>query len=143
MIVPIAIAIFFRMNKNILELWTQTRTDDGPFHGLWEFPGGKIESHETPFQAVIREVKEEVGLDVDPLQGELMGIYDHHFAMNPHATKKNLLHVFLFPEHPQLINIGQWLKIEKDTLSAPYEKKIPYPNHRIIDDLFRALYSDP
>lgn len=43
-----------------------TQRDKGEFSGLWEFPGGKIEPFETHHQALIREIHEELNINVEP-----------------------------------------------------------------------------
>lgn len=40
------------------------RLGDGPFHGMWEFPGGKIGPNETAAEALSRELDEELGIEV-------------------------------------------------------------------------------
>jgi 8-oxo-dGTP diphosphatase len=67
-----------------------------PAHGLYTLPGGGVELGETLEEAVIREVKEETNLDVEPvalagyrqaITRDAVGAVERHFVILPFAAR--------------------------------------------------------
>jgi 8-oxo-dGTP diphosphatase len=62
-----------------------TQRGYGAYKDYWEFPGGKIEVGETPEQALIREIKEELATTIQPEQFLMTVEYDYpefHLSMD-------------------------------------------------------------
>ncbi len=62
------------------------RPGTGLLAGMWEFPGGKLETEETLEQSLTREIQEELNCKIDV--GEPFGVYQHaftHFRITLHA----------------------------------------------------------
>lgn len=60
-ILNVAVGVVFDLQQRVL---ITKRPHDVAHANQWEFPGGKIELNETPFEALCREMKEEVDLTI-------------------------------------------------------------------------------
>ncbi|MGE8374982.1 MAG: NUDIX domain-containing protein, partial [Diaphorobacter nitroreducens] len=73
----VAVGILLREDGAML---LSTRPTGKPYAGYWEFPGGKIEAGETVEQALRRELIEELGVTIGPV--EAWKVTEHDY---PHA----------------------------------------------------------
>lgn len=103
--------------------------------GLWEFPGGKIEILEDSYQALCRELKEEVNITVIAVK-PFMKI-DHNY--DDHKVTLHTWHVTEFSGDPMGLEgqIIQWVPVEKLT-------QLPFPevNQQIIDRLIKRILTE-
>jgi len=72
-VIDVAAGLVFRQGKLLIT----KRYDDAHLGGMWEFPGGKREPHETFEQCVARELREELGIEVKV--GRLLDSVTHQY----------------------------------------------------------------
>ncbi len=97
--------------------------------GKWEFPGGKIEPRESPNQCVIREIHEELNLEIKPIE-ELLSITWHYPDKSVHLIPvvcKIIGGVLRLSEHDQM----KWVEMEnlKDLDWADADREMLEANH--------------
>jgi A/G-specific adenine glycosylase len=82
--VQIAVGVVFKNDRVLIT----RRPEQGLLGGLWEFPGGKLREDESPAEACVREIKEEVNLDV-AIEGPLAQVRHaySHFRIHMHVFR--------------------------------------------------------
>ena len=110
------------------ELLIALRPDNGMLGGLWEFPGGKKEPQESLSDAVARELKEELGIEVEVFgkMKQLKHAYSH-FKITMHAFWCTIRNGTPKPISSECI---EWVSLEEID-------RYPFPkaNKSIIDEL--------
>lgn len=103
------------------------RPQGKPLAGFWEFPGGKIEETETAYEALCRELEEELAITVISAEPLLDYVYE--------AEKKIFFSVWKIQEYqgkPQPLAADELRWVGKALLT---QHIFPPPNRRILQQL--------
>ena len=98
--IRVVAAVIRAVNNENKPVIFATQRGYGEFKGGWEFPGGKIESGETPQQALKREIMEE--LDTEIAVGELIDTIEYDYP-NFHLSMDCFWCEVIHGDHGELI----------------------------------------
>lgn len=123
----IALALIWREG---LVLVTRRRADADHFANVWEFPGGKCFVDEAPARAVVREAREEVGLEIEIIAAREVIEWDYE-------ERRVSLHPFdcrIISGEVQALEVAEWKWCAPDELRAD---DFPPANRGLIEELNR------
>ncbi len=72
--ISVVVGIIIDVDDRVL---VSQRTEKQLQGGRWEFPGGKVEPNESQYNALVRELREELGIEVKA--AELFKTHTHHY----------------------------------------------------------------
>ena len=118
-IVEVAVGVIKRTNR----IFISKRADDLHQGGLWEFPGGKREKNETLEQALVRELREEVGIEV--LEQSNFLLIEHEYSDKKVRLDVRLVEHFKGEPAHQENQTSQWVDIaDLANFSFPAANKV-------------------
>lgn len=147
---PISLTILLGpISEGAAELWLQRRREEGPLDGTFEFPGGKIEGGETPALAAARELKEEVGIDVNLEMLTPFKTYTYEYPDRRVCLFVHLLYFSHDSKYQEYLPLEGWKKLilNEDsqnflTLQEDWVANIPDANKEILKDLGAYLFKN-
>jgi 8-oxo-dGTP diphosphatase len=148
-----ALALIERDDGKVLIIWE----GDAPYHGCWVIPGGYVQMDETVEQATIREIREELGVEV-ALQG-FVGVYDDFMEDMDNTPIHNVLIAFKAEILGGELNVTSeateyaWIspknvlklsmpQVMKRILTDSASKDKPFNSRRLSTSLIRESQSD-
>ena len=121
------LALVNEKNEVLISLRKQKKEYDG----YWEYPGGKVEEGETIEQCIIREIKEEIDLEISK-----NCIAPLTFAVDQHGARETILFLYICRKWEGSITsmLDQSIKWVKPIDLAEYQ--MPAPN-RFLNSILR------
>lgn len=135
-VVEVAVGVLIRPNGDFL---LTSRPRGKVYEGYWEFPGGKLEPDESVEQALRRELQEEIGIAIGPVEPWKVELVDYPHALvrlnfckvqswrgellmrEGQAFSWEDLPVSVTPVLPGTIPVLDWLAQERSFFGATYK----------------------
>ncbi|MBU0986490.1 MAG: NUDIX hydrolase [Proteobacteria bacterium] len=120
-------SIIFVNDKKQVLLFLRDDKPGIPYPNMWDIPGGHVEEGESPEQCIVREMKEEMDLDLEEFQ--LLSVMEFVDRIEYTFWKKLNLDI-------QNINLHEGQKLKWFTEFEVKNTKLAYGFNEIVDDFF-------
>jgi len=131
-IVLASCCILLKKNK----ILTTKRPADKPFSNYWEFPGGKLEKGESFYDAIIRELEEELGIKVKSEDLSIIDNVSHSYELNSIVV----MAVFYIRNWTGIVKAKEGQQIQWLTATDLHKVKFLEGSKTILDKINANLY---